>query len=120
MRDDELDRLLAAEFPGIEPSSGFAASVMEAVGEQASAPSPIPFPWRRALPGLAGAAVAVAWGVVEFLRLSLAPPAAPPLSVPLPFGVVTIAGVVASILAGTLVAAAAAALSMKFVSTRAA
>jgi hypothetical protein len=36
----------------IVPSSGFTASVMEAVMREATAPPPIPFPWKRALPGL--------------------------------------------------------------------
>lgn len=55
--NDELDRILSAE-QEILPSSGFTASVMEAVRREASAPAPIPFPWRRLLPALlAGAAV---------------------------------------------------------------
>ena len=36
----------------IVPSSGFTASVMDAVMREATAPPPIPFPWKRALPGL--------------------------------------------------------------------
>ena len=52
MRDDELDRVLSAE-TGIVPSSGFTASVMDAVRREAAIPPPIPFPWKRALPGLA-------------------------------------------------------------------
>lgn len=35
------------------PSSGFSASVMEAVRQEAAAPPPIAFPWKRALPGIA-------------------------------------------------------------------
>jgi hypothetical protein len=57
MNHDELDRILSAE-QEILPSSGFTASVMEAVRREASAPPPIPFPWKRLLPALlAGAAV---------------------------------------------------------------
>ena len=54
MKEDEydLDRVLA-EREEIIPSSGFVASVMEAVREEAAAPAPIPFPWKWALPGLA-------------------------------------------------------------------
>jgi hypothetical protein len=71
-RDDELDTMLARNFgpphakaahaESIEPSSGFAASVMERVREEAAAasPSPIPFPWRRAVPGLCMAVLAIA------------------------------------------------------------
>lgn len=62
--DDELDRILS-EDEEILPSSGFAASVMEAVGREASTPPPIPFPWKRALPGLAAAALALVLGLVQ-------------------------------------------------------
>jgi hypothetical protein len=71
--DDELDRMLvrsfgpphsrAAHAESIEPSSGFAASVMERVrGEAAAAAAlgPIRFPWRRAVPGICMAVLAVA------------------------------------------------------------
>ena len=51
MAHDELDRILSGE-EEIIPSSGFAASVMEAVRREASTPPPIPFPWSRALPGI--------------------------------------------------------------------
>jgi hypothetical protein len=47
----DIDRMLSTE-DSIVPSSGFAASVMEAVHREAEAPPPIPFPWKRALPGL--------------------------------------------------------------------
>jgi hypothetical protein len=56
MKDDELDRMLSKQ-GDIQPSSGFAASVMEAVRNEAAAPPPIPFPWKRALPVLLLAAV---------------------------------------------------------------
>ena len=72
-RDDELDRMLVRSFgpphsrvahaESIEPSSGFAASVMERVREEAAAAAalgPIRFPWRRAVPGICMAALAVA------------------------------------------------------------
>lgn len=52
---DEFDRIMSEE--EILPSSGFAASVMEAVRREAAAPPPIPFPWKRALPGAVLAAV---------------------------------------------------------------
>ena len=47
--NDEFDRIMQEE--EILPSSGFAASVMEAVRREAAVPPPIPFPWKRALPG---------------------------------------------------------------------
>jgi len=61
---DDLDRILSQE-QEIIPSSGFAASVMDAVQTAASTPSPIPFPWKRALPGLSAAIVALAVLIVN-------------------------------------------------------
>ena len=49
--EGEIDRILSRE-EEILPSSGFAASVMGAVRREAAAPPPLPFPWKRALPGL--------------------------------------------------------------------
>jgi hypothetical protein len=79
MIHDELDRILSKE-EEVVPSSGFTASVMEAVRREASAPPAIPFPWLRALPGivvavltLAGVAVQV---VIELVRTFSAPQAA--------------------------------------------
>ena len=46
MTPEDLDRILASEEP-LVPSSGFAAAVMEQVHAAASAPPPLPFPWRR-------------------------------------------------------------------------
>jgi hypothetical protein len=51
MRDHELDHILSEE-DELVPSTGFVKSVMDGVRMEASAPPPIPFPWRRALPGL--------------------------------------------------------------------
>jgi len=58
MKDDDMDRILLKQ-DDILPSSGFTASVMEAVRREASAPPPIPFPWKRALPVLLLAGVAL-------------------------------------------------------------
>jgi len=52
--NDDFDRVMSEE--EILPSSGFAASVMEAVRREAAAPPPIPFPWKRGLPGAVFAA----------------------------------------------------------------
>ncbi len=117
MNEEEIGRSLASQFAGIEPSSGFAASVMEAVLAEALAPPPIAFPWRRAIPGLAGAAVALAWGVAEFLRLSFSPGISP-VAGAISADLMTAAGLLASIFAGSLIAAASAALAIKVVSTR--
>lgn len=66
MQGDELDRILS-EGRAILPSSEFTASVMAAVRREASAPAPIPFPWRRALPGLVATGLAVAVLVQQLL-----------------------------------------------------
>src|SRR5206468_12240322 len=46
---------------------GFVASVMDAVRREATVPPPIPFPWKRALPGLAVAGLTL--GLVLILSL---------------------------------------------------
>jgi hypothetical protein len=67
MNPTELDRILASEQPLI-PSSGFLASVMESVAEEAAAPPPIPFPWKRIVPGVALVAGIACWGGVSLFR----------------------------------------------------
>ena len=70
---DEIDRLLATHFAAngdITPSSGFAHSVMDAVRSETTAPQPIPFPWRRVLPGLVAVAVAlIGFGIFALRQL---------------------------------------------------
>lgn len=56
---NEIDHILSRE-DEILPSSGFLASVMDSVQREAAAPPPIPFPWKRAVPGLAAACCALA------------------------------------------------------------
>jgi hypothetical protein len=63
MSHDEIDRILSRD-EEILPSSGFAASVMDAVRREAAVLPPIPFPWRRALPLFAAAVVALVLVVV--------------------------------------------------------
>jgi hypothetical protein len=48
---DDLDRIFSAD-ESIVPSSGFARSVMDAVGSAAEEPPPLPFPWIRFAAGL--------------------------------------------------------------------
>jgi hypothetical protein len=60
MRGDELDRSLSEE-EEILPSSGFTASVMEAVWREAAMPPPIAFPWKRALPGIIVSCATIFW-----------------------------------------------------------
>lgn len=63
---DELDLVLSGE-PEIDPSPLFARSVMAAVNRAAVEPPPIPFPWVRALPGIAVAVVVTALVVANAL-----------------------------------------------------
>ncbi len=65
-----IDNILATE-DQLVPTSGFLASVMERVREEATAPPPIPFPWRRAIPGILLAAVVFGGGAFEFVRHAL-------------------------------------------------
>jgi hypothetical protein len=67
MTDKRMDEILGAE-EGLVPSSGFLASVMERVRDEAAAPPPIPFPWKRAVPGFVVAAGVFGWTAVEFAR----------------------------------------------------
>ena len=71
MRADPIDSILAHE-EELAPSSGFLARVMERVEEEAVAPPPIPFPWKRAIPGIALAAGVLGWGTVETVHYALA------------------------------------------------
>lgn len=77
MRNEDLDHVLSSE-QEIIPSSGFVDSVMDAVRRDASAPPPIPFPWKRALPGLFAACCALVsifvMGVEPFTRGTKAQP----------------------------------------------
>lgn len=67
--NDDLDRVLLREEnreDNIVPSSGFAASVMDAVHKEAMATAPIRFPWKRALPGLAACLALAAVMITNF------------------------------------------------------
>ena len=58
----EIDKILLTE-ETLLPSSGFAASVMDAIQDQnaqAAQPAPIPFPWKLAIPGIAAMLVGIA------------------------------------------------------------
>lgn len=64
---DTIGRVLATE-EALVPSSGFVSAVMERVREESLAPPPIPFPWKRAIPGMALAAAVFGWGAFEIMR----------------------------------------------------
>jgi hypothetical protein len=82
--NDDIDHMLSNE-DSIVPSSGFAASVMETVRRDAETPPPIPFPWKRALPGL----VSCAGALITLLVIVFSRPGRGP---ELPAGAVQAAG----------------------------
>ncbi len=61
MSASPIDRILAGE-EELVPASGFVASVMERIQEEARVPAPMAFPWRRAVPGMVLAAGVFGWG----------------------------------------------------------
>jgi hypothetical protein len=67
MTPDNLDRILSSE-DRLEPSSGFATKVMDAVRRQAAEPPPLPFPWFRFAVGLAACGVMAGTGTVLLPR----------------------------------------------------
>jgi hypothetical protein len=73
MKTEKLDRILAAE-EELVPSSGFLASVMERVQEEAATPAPIPFPWKRVVVGIVIVVGLLGWCSVEMLRQGLPNP----------------------------------------------
>jgi hypothetical protein len=81
MNRETIDHILATDGE-LVPSSGFLASVMERVEEEAAAPAPIPFPWKLALPGILLAVGVLGWGAVEVVRAAL--PAVRAISLPEP------------------------------------
>lgn len=67
MTPDDIDRILSSE-DVLEPSSGFAGNVMEAVRREAAAPATPAFPWVRFAIGLAASGGMAAAGGVLLLR----------------------------------------------------
>jgi hypothetical protein len=82
LTEADFARALGAERDGIAPSSGFAASVMAAIAHDTSAPAPIPFPWKRAIPGMAAIAVALALLIAILVSMVLSAPAAAAATAP--------------------------------------
>jgi hypothetical protein len=78
MNHPELDRILSDE-ADLVPSTGFVSAVMDAARKEASAPPPIPFPWKRALPGIAGWVLALAFLIAAVVRRSSESTSAPSL-----------------------------------------
>ncbi|HUH63944.1 MAG TPA: hypothetical protein VLZ50_13150 [Terracidiphilus sp.] len=69
MTAKKIDKILAEE-DELMPSSGFLSSVMERVEEEAAAPPPLPFPWKRAVPGMVLAGGGLGWCVYQFAQMA--------------------------------------------------
>jgi hypothetical protein len=67
VKQENLDSILGTE-EELAPSSGFVSAVMERVREEAAAPKPIPFPWKRVMPGAVVAIGGLVWIGVEVVR----------------------------------------------------
>ncbi len=67
VKQENLDSILGTE-EELAPSSGFVSAVMERVREEAAAPKPIPFPWKRVMPGAVVAIGGLLWIGVEVVR----------------------------------------------------
>jgi len=64
--ETEIEVILAGE-EELLPSSGFAASVMERVRQEAALPAPLPFPWKRAILIILLACGDCGWCAVELV-----------------------------------------------------
>ena len=73
LTDADFAAALAADRDHLVPSSGFTDAVMAAVLHESAAPAPLPFPWKRALPGFAAVAAVVFLIVAVFVALLRAP-----------------------------------------------
>ena len=61
LTDAQLDAALSTRADRIDPTAGFVDSVMAVIQRESAAPAPIPFPWRRAFPGLVAALATLAF-----------------------------------------------------------
>ena len=66
----EIGDILATE-EELMPTSGFQASVMDRVRQEAALPAPTPFPWMKAILIILVASGAVSWGAVELVHQGL-------------------------------------------------
>lgn len=104
MRQDDLDRTLSKD-QEIIPSSGFVNSVMDSVRREALTPGPIPFPWKRALPGLASIVLSLVLLLIAGGALFTRGIAAPSQPLVLPFAYDRILETARAIRAGWIVLA---------------
>ena len=118
MKNDDLDHILKSDEDDILPSSGFVASVMGAVRSEAVTPPPIPFPWKRALPGLAATALVLGWVLVVAVMQYSAGANAPALDMALPSTLVSLLHAATWIALALLLSYVVVRLSMRLVSGR--
>jgi hypothetical protein len=86
MTNDDLDRILSSKDDDIPTSPKVTVSIMEAIRSEVAVPPLIPFPWKRALPGLVAAGVTLA-GLLALVVEQLSHGAvALPLAASLPTG----------------------------------
>jgi hypothetical protein len=116
MANEDIDRILSRE-DEILPSSGFGAAVMEAVRSEAAAPPPIPFPWKRAWPGIVigvGSLVLVLVAVVTAVVRSATEPITAEVVASMPSGMALLShGGLQSAIVWTVLALLAAFVSVK-------
>lgn len=122
MRQDELDRILS-RVQEIIPSPGFVNSVMDSIRREALTPAPIPFPWKRALPGVAALVLALGLLLIAGATLFTRGIASQSQPLILPFAYDRILEAARSIRAGWIVLAlllslASAKLSIRFTTLR--
>jgi len=67
---DPIGRILASD-ETLMPSSGFLAEVMGRVKEEAAVPAPIPFPWKRAVPGFVLVLCVFGWILYKAVRTAV-------------------------------------------------
>jgi hypothetical protein len=68
--ETEIGNILAGE-EELLPSSGFAASVMDRVRQEAALPAPPPFPWLKAVLVILLASSVFGWGAIELVHLGV-------------------------------------------------
>jgi hypothetical protein len=76
-----IDRILATD-DQLVPSSGFLATVMERLREEAAAPPPIPFPWKRTIPGLLFVISVLGWILFKLVEQGLPTVSTLPQTIP--------------------------------------
>jgi hypothetical protein len=68
--ETEIGHILAGEGE-LLPSSGFAASVMDRVRQEAALPAPLPFPWMKAIIFILLITGAAGWSAIELVHLGV-------------------------------------------------